>query len=143
VSDADTSAAMQRLTSELLRPPFNQWLDLRPVSVDEAAREVVVSLSYRPEFSYDPDKALYHGGVVASLIDVAGYAAVAIWSDGPVPTAMLHIEYLAAAPAGDLVARGVVRKRGRALSRVDIEVMADGKLVALGRGTFAMEAGAP
>ena len=125
-----------RLSSELQRPPFNRWLGARPVRVNEAKREVVVALPYRPEFSYDEARAVFHGGVVASLIDLTGYASAAIWSSGPTPTVALHIEFLAPAATTELIARGVVRRSGRTMSRVDVEVTAGGALVALGRGSF-------
>ena len=139
-STAPEVPSMARLLSELQRPAFNRWLAAYPVSVNEVSREIVVVLPYREEFSYHLTRPVFHGGVVASLIDLTGYASIALWSGEPTPTATLQIDFLAPAFASQLIAKGMVRKRGRTLSRVDVEIMPDGNLVALGRGTFSMGA---
>ena len=128
---------MEQLRRQLQDPPFNRWLSPVAVNVDEAARELVVSLPFRPEFSYHPERSVFHGGVIASLVDLTAYAAVAIWHGGATPTITLQIDYLAPAIGHELVARGLLRKLGRSISRADVEVALDGKLVALGRGTFS------
>jgi uncharacterized protein (TIGR00369 family) len=133
---------LNRLSSELQRPPFNRWLGVRAIGVDEGRREAVVALPFRPEFSYDATRAVFHGGVVASLIDLTGYASAAIWSVGPTPTLSLQIDFLAPATGDELIARGIVRRSGRTVSRVDVEVTVAGELVALGRGAFFSGGGA-
>jgi uncharacterized protein (TIGR00369 family) len=134
---------MDRLCHELERPPFNAWLAPRAVAIDEAARQISVSLSWRPEFSSDPDKSTYHGGVVATLIDITGYAAVAVWHGASTPTIHLQVSYLAPALGQELAARGVLRRLGRSISHVDVEVTGGGKLVALGRGIFSTQGNKP
>lgn len=132
----ETVSMMDRLRSELERPPFNRWLGVLPIAVD-GEDGISISLPYRPEFSHNPSEPVFHGGVVASLIDVAGYAAVAIRCGYSTPTVSLHIDYLAPAAGGDLMARGCVRRLGRSLSRVDVEIFAASRMVAIGRGTFS------
>lgn len=133
----DPLSPIDRLRRELLRPPFNLWLAPVAIRADEPSREIAVSLPFRPEFSYDPARPIFHGGVIAALADLTGYAAVAVWHGGVTPTIALNVDYLAPAIGQELVARGMLRKLGRSVARADIEVSADGKLVALGRGTFA------
>jgi uncharacterized protein (TIGR00369 family) len=79
----------------------------------------------------------YHGGVIASLIDVAGdFALIAVLGHG-VPTINFRTDYLRPAMNGDLIARAMVRKSGRTIGVVDIEVEdAQGRLIALGRGCY-------
>ena len=139
MSDPGLSAddALLLLKRELERPPFNAWMAPVALAADPVAREVLIALPYRSEFSHDPDHAVYHGGVLATLVDVAGHAAVAVWHGSPTPTISLQIEYLAPALGGELRARGILRKLGRSISRADVEVSAGGKLVALGRGVFS------
>jgi uncharacterized protein (TIGR00369 family) len=137
-ADHDGGAALARLRHELETPPFNAWMGLAPLSIDEAKREVLVGLPFRPEFSYAAGVTVFHGGVLAALIDATGYSAVAVWHEQPTPTSGLQIEYLAPAMNEELQARGMVRRVGRLLARVDVEVWAGEKLVALGRGTFVV-----
>lgn len=131
----DTSA-MARLRREMEAAPFNRWLGVRALDVagDGAVR---VALPFRDELSYHPTEAIFHGGVIASLIDIAGYAAVAIRSEGPTPTVTLTVDYLAPAIAEELVAQAAIRRLGRTLSRVDVDVFAGSRMVAIGRGVFS------
>jgi len=135
------SSAIERLAVEMQRPPFNAWLKARAVEVDEENKSIVMAVPYREELSFHPQEPIFHGGVIATAIDIAGYASVAIWHSGPTPTLSLQIEYLAPAKGDELIARASVRKLGRTVSRCDVEVSVSGKLVALGRGTFAMSGG--
>ena len=128
---------LDALKRELERPPFNRWLAATPISADQDGKGVSISLPFRPEFSYDPTSNIFHGGVIAALIDMAGYAAVAIRHDFPTPTISLHIEYLAPATSSTLIANARLRKLGRSLSRVDVDVFGDDVLIAIGRGVFS------
>lgn len=128
---------LERLRRELERPPFNRWMGLVPLEADENRREILVSLPYRPEFSLHAVQPIVHGGVLASLIDIAGHAAVAVWHGSVTPTISLQVEYLAPAVGDPIQARGILRRLGRSIARADIEVTASGRLVALGRGSFS------
>jgi uncharacterized protein (TIGR00369 family) len=90
---------------------------------------------------FDPANAtmgeVVHGGAIATLIDTAGMAAA--WADDAVPEALggatvtLNVDYLAAAIGTDLRAAATVRRRGRRLCFVSVEVRAgDDRLIATG-----------
>jgi uncharacterized protein (TIGR00369 family) len=131
-----TLSKLDALKRELDRPPFNRWLAASPISADQDGEGVRISLPFRSEFSYDPALNIFHGGVIAALIDMAGYAAVAIRHDFPTPTISLHIEYLAPAASSTLIANARIRKLGRSVSRVDVDVFGNDMLIAIGRGVF-------
>jgi uncharacterized protein (TIGR00369 family) len=79
-----------------------------------------------------------HGGVVATLVDVAmGAAVVAAGGDSPV-TIEMKVTYLDPAKPGHLRAEARVRKRGRRLTIVEAEVFQGqgDDLVALALATF-------
>ena len=137
MSSDDGRGSFDRLIGELARPPFHGWLKPTAVSVDVERREIETSVAYRRELSHDPDAGIFHGGVVEALVDITGYAAVAIWQDIATPTMALHIEYLRPAVGDELRARGMLRRMGRAVARVDVEVSAGGSLVALGRASYS------
>lgn len=133
----DAEAALVRLKHEMDHPPFHDVLRPQPVSVD-CEGTVVVLLPFRPEFGRGRDSPFYHGGVIASLVDLAAHAAIAVRVGRTVPTIDLRIDYLRAAPAGNLLATARLLIVGRSVGRADVEIQsAEGKVVAVGRGAFS------
>jgi uncharacterized protein (TIGR00369 family) len=131
-------SGFERLQEEMSRPPFHSFLRPRAEAIDEALGKVSIVLPFRPDFRRLPGESGYHGGVIASLIDIAGHAAVAIKVGHIAPTIDLRVDYLRPAPDGDLRADARVVKAGRTLALADVEVTdANGRLVAVGRGTFS------
>ncbi|MCZ7658123.1 MAG: PaaI family thioesterase [Xanthobacteraceae bacterium] len=121
-------------------PPFHRWLAPQVVAV--AADEVTIRLPLRPEFRRSDDADGIHGGVVAALIDIAGHAAVVAAVGHGVPTINLRVDYLRMASGDALVARARPVRVGRTIALIDIEVTSgDGRLVAVGRGSFSTQAG--
>jgi uncharacterized protein (TIGR00369 family) len=116
---------------------FHQVLGLRLESFDPAGQAVAIRCSFEPTLDRSADTGQYHGGVIASLIDVAGdFALIAVLGHG-VPTINFRVDYLRPALNGDLIARARVRKAGRTIGVVDIDVEdAKGRLIALGRGCY-------
>jgi uncharacterized protein (TIGR00369 family) len=132
-----TSEAFARLQEEMRHPPFHAFLRPEAHEVDSASGDIVIRLPFRPEFGIDPVTVGYHGGVLAGLIDLAAHAAVAVQIGKPAPTINLRIDYLRPAPGVTLFARARVLCAGRSVARADVDVIADGKVVAVGRGTFS------
>ena len=97
--------------------------------VDDAVRNHVGSL---------------HGGVIATLVDDAGTAAIAS-ADAAGRfgvTTDLNVSYFAAARQGTVTARAHVLKPGRTLAFVTVDVVdAGGRLLAQGRMTKFMPVG--
>jgi uncharacterized protein (TIGR00369 family) len=133
----DSESALARLAKEMADPPFHEVLKPQAVSVD-ADGSVIVRLSFRPEFARGRQSPFYHGGVVASLADIVAHAAVAVRVGRMVPTIDLRVDYLRAAPAGDLMATGRILTVGRSVGRADVEIVgSEGKIVAVARGAFS------
>ena len=78
-----------------------------------------------------------HGGVLATMIDVAMGSAVAEGTDGTPVTVSLTVTYLEPGRPGRLEATAQVRKRGKRLTMVEAEVTQDGDVVADALATFA------
>jgi uncharacterized protein (TIGR00369 family) len=79
-----------------------------------------------------------HGGVLATLVDVAMGEAVASEGGGergPV-TVHMSLAYLEPAQPGRLSAVATVRKRGRRVTIVDAQVDQEGEAVLVAVGTF-------
>lgn len=130
------------LEAMLRDSPFQALFDLTLDTVDTAAQRVTIRLRYTPAVERATGTGQYHGGVLASLIDIAGdFALIAVLGYG-VPTINFRVDYLRPASQSDLVARAQVRRAGRTVGVVDIEVLdASGTLIALGRGCYATRPG--
>ena len=134
----DADGALARLAHEMADPPFPAMSFAQSrVGVDEDGT-AKVRLPFRSEFRRGRESPFYHGGVIASLVDIAAHAAIAVRVGRTVPTIERRIDYLHAAPAGDLLATGKILVVGRSVGRADVEVRsAEGKVVAVGRGAFS------
>jgi uncharacterized protein (TIGR00369 family) len=133
---------LERLQALLDRSPFIHLLKMRAVLLDQAAQKVVIELPFAPEFERGHGTGQFHGGVIASLIDVAGDFALVIQLGAGVPTINLRIDYLRAAGGGRLRATAQARRAGKTIGVVDVDVL-DGadRLVAVGRGCYSMVVG--
>jgi uncharacterized protein (TIGR00369 family) len=126
-------SSLEALAARCARMPYAVRLGLR---IEEVAPERArVRVPYKDENS-NPGRAL-HGGVAASIIDVAGalVAAAAPPAEGDVEsgTLDLSVAYLAAAIGEDIVADARLLRRGKEIAYVDVDVHTDaGKPIATG-----------
>jgi len=88
---------------------------------------VVLRLPFREELTNDG--VVYHGGVIASMLDSAGAAAA--WSNhdfdkgARASTVGMTVQYIGAAKRSDLVCTGRAVKRGRELIFTEIDARDD------------------
>ena len=99
------------------------------------AERVVVELPYRAELS--AHEGIFHGGLIAALIDTTGSAAVVAGHDFSkgtrVTTVSMTVNYLASAPFESAVATGRAVHRGGRLHHAEVEVRSSsGRLLARG-----------
>lgn len=80
-----------------------------------------------------------HGGLIATMLDVAMGGAVAETGGESPVTVSLTVTYLEPGRPGRLEARANVRKRGKRLLVVEGEVVQDGDVVADALATFAVK----
>lgn len=131
-------AALARLREEMERPPFHHVLRPQAVDADPDSGTVTIALGFRDELARAPNERSFHGGVIATLIDLAGHAAVAVKIGRMAPTIDLRIDFLRPSDGEGLVARARLLKVGRTVARVDIDVTdTQGRFVAAGRGSFS------
>ncbi len=121
--------------------PIHRHLEFRCERVNPAEGSVVFFAPLGDAAQRSDGAGQAHGGVLATLIDSAATFAACVAAGRSVPTAGLHVDYLRPASGADMVATATVRKLGRSAAVVDVEVMSDGKLVALGRAALATGAG--
>jgi uncharacterized protein (TIGR00369 family) len=127
----------EQLQEQLLRSPFNAFLNLEVQSVNLDRQELVVHVQMRPEFERMAGSGQWHGGPIAAAIDVTGDYALAMLIGNPLPTIHLSVDYLRPAHGRlKLVAR--VRRRGKTVGVVDVEVLNEsGVLLAVGRASYS------
>jgi uncharacterized protein (TIGR00369 family) len=127
--DFDTLAAMVRDC------PFHAWLGVELISLD--ATGIAIRMPWRAEFVSDPERGYAHGGVLASLIDLAADYAVAARLGRGAATVDMRVDYHRAAMPGPLVARAAVIKVGGTLATAEARVFDErDELVASGRALF-------
>lgn len=140
MSDAGLSA--EQIQAIFDASPFLDFLRLRVVALDHDAGMLTVSMPMRPEFERRLGSGQFHGGPLAAFIDVVGDFAIGMAVGGGVPTINLRIDYLRPAVGGVLTGTARVRRAGRTVALVDVDVYDEQRsLVAVGRGTYSPQLG--
>ncbi|MPZ45933.1 MAG: hotdog fold thioesterase [Betaproteobacteria bacterium] len=122
--------------------PFIGFLGLQVVSVDHDAAEIQVRMPLRPELERRRGTKQFHGGPIASFVDTVGDFAIGMAVGGGVPTMNLRIDYLRPAVGDSLLGTGRVRRAGKTAAVIDVDVSDEqGRLVAIGRGTYSSQRG--
>ena len=122
--------------------PFMSFLGLRVTAVDQERSELTVTMPMRPEIERRGGTAQFHGGPIAAFIDCVGDFAVALIAGGGVPTINIRIDYLKPAVGNAITGTARVRRSGRTVTVVDIDVYDEARaLVAIGRGTYSSQRG--
>ena len=121
------------------RSLYHQLFRPQVLEVNNQAQTLVLKAHWCPEFERQPDTNQWHGGVIASLVDIAGCYALMLVAAGPMLTLNFSTDFLRLAQNTDLTARAMVRRSGRTAGFVDVEIHDDnGSLVAVGRACYAI-----
>ena len=124
------------------RSPFIGFLGVKVLGVDHDKSTFSARMPLRPELERRAGTKQFHGGPIASFIDIVGDFAIGMMVGGGVPTINLRIDYLRPSIGDYIDATAVVRRAGRSTAVVDVEVFGpDDKLVAVGRGTYSAQTG--
>lgn len=124
--------------SSRLGTPFQQWLGLKWLNGDEPA-EVVVEMAIRDDLR--GPAGILEGGVVGTLIDVAGASAAARVAKQMVATQSMSVSLLAPGQVGPIRAIGTVVRAGRSDAVSEVRVVDVGneeRLVAIGLVTLRL-----
>ncbi|WP_025769541.1 PaaI family thioesterase [Thioalkalivibrio sp. HK1] len=132
----------EKIEEMLAKASFHRFCEPKVISLDESAGTLTLKVPMRDEFERVTGSKQWHGGVMAAVVDIAGDLALAIVYGGPLPTINLRIDYLRPAIDTDLTAIGKVRRAGRTIGVVDVDVIDDrGEVVAIGRGCYSSKVG--
>ena len=138
MSDAPKKLQAADIQASFDRSPFIGFLGLKVLAVDHDKSTFSARMPLRPELERRPGTKQFHGGPIASFIDTVGDYAIGMLVGGGVPTINLRIDYLRPSVGDYLDATAIVRRAGKTTAVIDIDVFGpDGKLVAVGRGTYS------
>lgn len=126
------------LQAMLDRSPFIAFLGLKVVEADPIAEQVTMTCAMRPEFERGAGTGQWHGGPLAAIIDTVGDYALVMALRRGLPTINFRVDYLRPAIKTNLVVTAKVRRAGRSVGVVDVDVFNEQqKLLAVGRASYA------
>jgi len=129
---------VEALQERLGQSPFISLLNLTVLSADAAKQQLVMRAAMRPEFERGRGSGQWHGGPIAAIIDTAGDYALVMLLGRPLLMVNFRVDYLRSAIDTTLVVTATVRRSGRLVGVVDIDVTNEvGQLLAIGRATYA------
>ena len=135
MSEALSAAELQK---RLGHSPFIRFLGLVVTEAEPVEQRVTMIAPMRPEFERIAGSGQWHGGPIAAVIDTVGDHALVMTIGRPLPTINFRVDYLRPAVNTALTVTARVRRQGRSVGVVDVDVMdAKGALVAIGRATYA------
>ena len=137
LDDDDQRRLRAAVPAAMLRTPYLASLAI--VFDEYGPDDVMLRLPFREDLTNDG--SVYHGGVVAAVMDTAGAAAA--WSNHDfnkgtrASTVSMSVQYVGAAKKSDLMCRARVTTRGRELIFSEITVTdAGGTVTAHGLQTY-------
>lgn len=142
MSDAPKPLTGDELQAMLDRSPFIAFLGLKITEADPTRELVTMTCAMRPEFERGAGTGQWHGGPIAAIIDTVGDYALIMALRRPLPTINFRVDYLRPAIKTSLTTTARVRRAGKSVGLVDVDVFNDQKaLVAVGRATYSTLAG--
>src|SRR5713226_6072009 len=126
------------LQQRLAHSAFIDFLYFSDIRAAPEKQQVVMRAAMRPEFERGRGTGQWHGGPIAAIIDTVGDYALVMLLGRPLPTVNFRVDYLRPAIDTALLVTATVRRSGRLVGIVDIDVANEaGQLLAIGRATYA------
>ena len=136
---SDAPLTKEQLQERLSHSAFIDSLRLTVLAADPEQQQVVMRAEMRPEFERGRGTGQWHGGPIAAIVDTVGDYALVMLLGRPLPTVNFRVDYLRPAIDTALLITATVRRSGKLVGLVDIDVANEkGQLVAIGRATYAI-----
>lgn len=121
------------------RSKYHQLFRPEVQALDNDAMTLQVRVHMCPEFERQPGTGQWHGGVLASLVDIVGCYALMLVAGGQMLTLNFSTDFLRLAASEHLIVHARVRRVGRSVGFVDASVRdADGAEVVKGTACYAI-----
>jgi uncharacterized protein (TIGR00369 family) len=118
--------------------PFIAFLGLKVIEADPAKERLTMRSEMRPEFERGKGTGQWHGGPIAAIIDTVGDYALIMALRRGLPTINFRVDYLRPAIKTALITTATVRRSGKSVGVVDVDVFNEQKaLLAIGRATYS------
>ena len=118
--------------------PFIHFLGLKVVETDPAHERITMRCAMKPEFERGAGTGQWHGGPIAAIIDTVGDYALIMALRRGLPTINFRVDYLRPAIKTALITVATVRRSGKSVGVVDVDVFNEQKaLLAIGRATYS------
>jgi uncharacterized protein (TIGR00369 family) len=138
MSEAPNPLSKDELQAMLDRSPFISFMGLKITEADPAKELITMSCAMRPEFERGAGTGQWHGGPIAAIIDTVGDYALIMALRRGLPTINFRVDYLRPAIKTGLVTTARVRRAGKSVGVVDVDVFNEQKaLVAVGRAAYS------
>ena len=132
---SDRKKRCEELVALFSRAPIKKTLGMDLSFNDK--NESVFELPHNPGFEHGLGDT--HGGLIATLLDNAGWFAAAVYYDSWIATVEMQVRLLEPAKREALRAVGRVLRAGQSLAVAEMEARTlSGRLIATGSGTFAV-----
>ena len=139
---SDEPLGKEALQERLGQSPFISLLNLTVLSADPVKQQLVMRAAMRPEFERGRGSGQWHGGPIAAIIDTVGDYALIMALRRGLPTINFRVDYLRPAIKTKLITTATVRRNGKSVGVVDVDVFNDKMvLLAVGRATYSTLAG--
>ena len=131
-----------RLQEMIGRSAFHQLFRPQVLVADTDTLTLSLKAHMSATLERQPGTGQWHGGAVSALVDTVGCYALALLSEEPLPTVNFRTDYLRPGVETDLVVNAIVRRAGRTIGVVDVDVLDNqARLVAVGRASYSMVGG--
>lgn len=136
---AHNNLSVDIIQERISRSKYHQLFRPEVLEVDNETMSLAIRVHMRPEFERQPGTGQWHGGVLASLVDTAGCYALMLVAGGQMLTLNFSTDFLRLAASDHLIARAKVRRVGRTVGFVDVEIDdAEGNTVVAGKACYAI-----
>ena len=133
-----SALSVGEMQERLGKSPFIAFLNMTVTLAEPEHQRVTMTIPMRPEFERGAGTGQWHGGPLAAIIDTVGDYALIMALGRPLPTVNIRVDYLKPAVTPMLTATATVRRAGKSVGVVDIDLHdAKGSLVAIGRATYS------
>ena len=147
VQDIPAAALTREEVARLIEPSaFHKLfgIDVIEVATEPEGPRLTLSVKLAEHLERQPATHQWHGGAIAAAVDITGCYTLGLLTGGPPPTVNFRTDYLRPAMTASLTLTGRVRRAGRSVGVVDVDVIdASDRLVAVGRGCFSLAGSYP
>ena len=135
MADKPTKEDLQEMIG---RSQFHQLFQPVVLDVDHIALTLSVQVKMSEILERQPGTKQWHGGAISAVVDTVGCYGLAMISNEPLPTINFRTDYLRPALDTNLTAVATIRKAGRTIAVVDVDINDDaGRLIAVGRACYS------